>query len=70
MIKGNLALTSEIEGHKDFKCPICQDSGWLEVSEGNETGIRLVKCVCRLPAWGQEEYYLHPLEYLDYHPVV
>jgi len=69
-MQGNLALASEIKGHKDFECPICQDSGWLEASEGNKTGIRLVKCICRLPAWGQQEYCLPFLEYLDYHPIV
>jgi len=67
--QGNLALASEIEEHKDFECPICQDSGWLEILEGNETGIRLVKCICRLPAWGQQEYYFPPLEYFDYRPI-
>jgi len=53
MVKEDLALAPEIEEHKDFECPICQDSGWLEILEENETGIRLVRCICRLPTWGQ-----------------
>jgi len=67
--KVDLALASEIEGHRDFECPVCQDSGWLEILEENETGIRLVRCICCLPTWGQEEYYLPSLEYLDYLPL-
>jgi len=70
MINTQVAAADETEEHKDFECPICQDSGWLEILDGNERGLRLVKCICRLPVWEQQEYYLPLLEYLNYQPVV
>ena len=70
MIDTQVTLSFETEEHRDFECPICQDSGWLEIIEENEAGIRLVRCICHLPTWGQDDYHLLSLEYLDYHPLV